>query len=255
MSKLLRILKSILALPFKTGLWLFFLALGTCLGTFGPTIWETGSEALAWWRLSSDTTFDPAVLLSPEKELDLIRTINEQVEPRLKRACILIRKQQADIEYLREKCRFIEQRVADDGDERNGGAVLSQLAAAVSDTTSASPADVERFEQLGGPTWLALRNRSRDLERSLEDLLRLQERVDFLGGKLEERRLVTLRYAPEEVQESVDKTVEIPEVEESRALLQDVHESLFKTIYALDPSLVKKEKKQIATTVKAKTGA
>ncbi len=238
------------ALPLKATIYAALVAAGACLGVFGPSLWEAGTEALALLQSSAnDSTFDPQVLLSPEKELDLIRDVKEDTEPRLKRAQILIRKQRAEIEYLKERSTFIEERVPrGPGETRTGTEILRGLEATLADSTSATDEVRERFDRWGGPRWTALREKSQALEDSLKDLLRMQDRVEFLHDRLEQRRLATLRFAPDNERDSkgTERKMELPEVEESRQLLSQVHEELFKTVYALDPTLVR-ERPEVAS--------
>ena len=126
--------KAILSLPFKAGLYTFLLGLGISVGMFAPTLWQYGSQAFAWLNGTSENcVFDPDVLVSPEKELNLIHSVNDGIEPRLNKARILIRKQGAEIEYLREKCRFIEERVPrDEKENRTPAQILKELADLVS---------------------------------------------------------------------------------------------------------------------------
>ena len=235
---------SLIKMPLKVGIYALLIGFGTLLGVYSPTLYAQGKAAITWFTASSDKKFDPQILLSPEKELDLIQSINNDVGPRLRRVQILIRKQQAEIEYLREKSCFIENRVP--CDEENACSVkqrLSQLAAEMENGNSISQERCEFFKSIDGPTWVALRNRSQASEKSLKQLFALNERVQFLQDKLEKRRLATLQYVPvnneDRIQSPKNREVLIPEIEEAKGLLEDVHETLFKTVYALDPVLLK----------------
>jgi hypothetical protein len=241
MSRVLSLLKKAFTIPFKLGIGTVLLGLGLMLGAYGPTIWTASRDALAWFARSTDGTFDPQILLNPERELRLIRSVESELEPSLRRAQILIRKQQAEIQYLREKSRFIEERVPHvAGDARTGETVLEELSHVVGDGEKAPREIRERFEQLQGPTWIALRTRSESLANSLQELLGLNERVQDLKGKLSSRRAVTLRLVPEGAKEenTVVRSLHVPEFLECKKLLEETHETLFKTIYSLDPAII-----------------
>ena len=184
MVKALKVFKFILSLPFKTMMSTTLLGVGVALGAFGPQIWDAGTEAVAMFQDSGDAAFDPDVLLNPEKELEMIHSIRSDVQPDFKRAQILLRKQRAEIEYLREKCRFIVERVpTNQAEGKTSFEVLSELAERVSTDDEATKDDRELFETYGGPAWMAMQTRSKALEQSLGELLNLQARVEFLQGK------------------------------------------------------------------------
>jgi hypothetical protein len=245
MVKLFHLIRGILALPRRVGLVVVLVGLGAGAASYGPQIWELGSNALALGQTPGDGTFDPAVLLSPEKELNLINSVEEEVAPQLRRAQILIRKQEAEIGYLREKARFIEARVPRPcGETRTAEEILLDLARKAAGESSEAKEDRELFRRLGGPTWVAMRNRREELATSLQGLLRLNERVASLKSTLEKRRLLTLQYAPKEAEEEcqTEEQVRFPEIERTKDLLEVAHETLFKTVYALDPGLLQDEK-------------
>jgi hypothetical protein len=244
MKSILRMVKAIASMPLKAGFYALLIGLGVCLPKYGPALTKCGKAAITRLTTSRDDHFDPRILLFPEKELDLIRSVDDDVQSRLRRAQILIRKQQAEVEYLREKSRFIESHVPrEENDARSAEQVLSQLAAAIEKGDSVSDQDRELFNNVNGPAWLALRNRSAASEESLQELLSLNGRIQFLRERLEKRRMATLQYVPvnheERIPSADERTVVVPEIAEARHLLEGVHETLFKTVYALDPGLVR----------------
>ncbi|UCD57973.1 MAG: hypothetical protein JSV16_02340, partial [Candidatus Hydrogenedentota bacterium] len=184
---------------------------------------------------------DPDILDRPEKELDLIQSINNKVRPRLKKAKILIRKQQAQIAYMREQCEFLQMKVRpDENDSRSAEQILSELAVAVQDGTVST--EQRKLYEKVGQTWIALQNRIEISKQSLQELFALEARIIFLQDKLDERRLATLRYVPERIPSSDTRTVVIRDIEEAHNLLQEAHEALFKTVVSLNPELLKETK-------------
>ena len=231
-------IKAILRMPYKVGIFALLVGLGIYLGSSMPTLSAYGKEAVMWLKSSGDENFDPEILERPEKELDLIQTVNNSVQPKLKKAQILIRKQQAQIAYMREQCEFMKMKVRpDENDTRPVEQILSELAVAVQDGTLSEKQ--RKLYQSVGQTWIALQNRIEISTQSLQELFALETRINFLQGKLDERRLATLRYVPERIPCSDVRTVVIEDIEEAQNLLQDVHETLFKTVVSLNPEMLK----------------
>jgi hypothetical protein len=250
---LVRALVLLVKMPFRAGVYTCLLGLGAGLGVYGPTLWDSSTHALAWFNKNlGDEAFDPTVLVSPAKELDVIRDVRNDVAPRLRRAQCLLRAERTEIAFISEKCKFIEERVPRaQGDSRPAEQILTALAEAVS-AKDATAADRELFESIGGPTWVSLRARQERLSKELASLIRLEERVQVLQGKLEERRLATLRYVPDAGEDSgdpqgkADRKLAFPEIEESRQLLETLHEDLFRVVHALSPDLVSDSSLQAA---------
>jgi len=241
------LVKKVASLPFKPRFYLVLLigAIVTLLNK--PALTEYSRATVMWLRGSANERFDPQILERPEKELDLIQAINKDVRPRLRRAHILIRKQQAEIEYMKEKCLFLEHHVPRDKEEtRSPGEIFTQLAAAI-EAGTISKDEREFFNSIGGQTYVALHNRIRTSEESLQRLFGLGERVDFLQDRLEERRLATLEYCPERIPSSEDRRVVIREIEEAKDLLEGVHETLFKTVYTLSPEALEQTRPMMMT--------
>ena len=239
--KVFKLTKKILSLPFKPGLYLVLILGGICIGVYRPAISEYSKEAVSWIKGSSDENFDPDILERPEKELDLIQSVNRKVQPRLKKAQILIRKQQAQIAYMREQCEFLQMKVRpDENDSRSAEQILSELAVAVQDGTVST--EQRKLYEKVGQTWIALKNRIEISKQSLQELFALEARIIFLQDKLDERRLATLRYVPEQIPSSDTRTVVIRDIEEAQNLLQEAHEALFKTVVSLNPELLKDTK-------------
>ena len=115
MLKTLKTLGAIVRFPLKAikvVLGLILLCLGVGIGLYSDTV----SDAVPWIGNSAEATFDrsgflepatfdPGVLLDPAKELELIQSVSDEVEPRLKQAQIVIRQQQAEVEFLRVRAR------------------------------------------------------------------------------------------------------------------------------------------------------
>jgi len=231
-------------MPLKVGVYALLIGFGTLLGVYSPTLYAQSKGVIARFTASGDKNFDPDILEHPERELDFIQSVNKGVQPRLKRVQILIRKQVAEIEYMKEKCRFLERHVPlAQGESRSAEQVLSECAAQGQDGNISAVSAEQRKLFESAQAWVSWRERIQISERSLKELCGLDARVNFLQGKLEERRLATLRYVPasneDRIQSPGVREVLIPEIEEAKGLLEDIHETLFKTVYALDPILLK----------------
>jgi hypothetical protein len=247
---IIRAIKMLVTLPFKAGLYTGLIAIGACAGAYGPWLWSTGMEAFAALRTKADATFDPQVLVSPEKELDLIAKIRDRIAPDVERAQCLRRQENAELDYLKEKAKLIEERVPrGDNETRSAGQILEDLANAIS-SNSASAADRELFEDLGGPAWALLRKRASALKASLEELTALNDRVLRLQEQLDKKRQMTLRFVPEQCKSQTRSPATdvgkptFPEIEEMRTLLEQSHENLFKGLHALDAGLLDEASKE-----------
>jgi hypothetical protein len=250
MLNLIRVLKTVITFPFRAGMWFAILGIGVLLGHFGPAL-VTKTEALARSYFSHGF-YDPQVALNPVRELEAIDSVRDETDPRLRKVEARIREVRGELFWLAEKSRLIEARVGAQDSNGETSVCLDELAKAAA-CEGASAEVKERFNRLGGPQFVALRERRKALEAGLSDLLRYQGRVDELRGKLETRRVATLRLAPRGAEELQPRpAILFPEVEEVRQELESIHEVLAKAVYSLAPELLQSNAK-VATTSHAST--
>ena len=124
-----------------------------------------------------------------------------------------------------------------ENESRSAEQILSKLAVAATEGTLST--EQRKLYESVGRTWIALQNRIEVSNQSLQELFALEARINFLQGKLDERRLATLRYVPERIAPSDVRTVVIDDIEEAQNLLQQAHEILFKTVVSLNPEMIK----------------
>jgi hypothetical protein len=136
----------------------------------------------------------------------------------------MLRRQRADIEYVRELARFVEGRMSADE--------LARARTAAAGSSEAMPQGLSAL----GQTWVAHQRRIATLEADLARLLALDSRVAGLYAKLDQRRDEAQGLLPEKSEPKARCST--PEVEEVGVLLAGLHERLFKALYALSPALV-----------------
>ena len=221
--------------PFKFGSRLLYAGLLVAIGAVALGDFATPIRAVATSLVSlfgpglGDTMFDPSVSDDSVRELELIDDTEEDVRPKLIRSTTLIRKQRAEIEYLRELSGFLEERIPDE-----------EMAMLHSMEEQGACGEIERSAlSPNARTWLGYHERVWSLESSLESLLHLDQRVTTLYDRLKSRRSEVLGLMPEaEAVVQVEKPRPLTAVDEVGVLLDEAHEELFKLLYALDPGLV-----------------
>ena len=221
--------------PFKFGSRLLYASLlvaigAVALGDFAKPIRTVATSLVSLFGPGlSDAMFDPSVSDDRVRELELIDDTEEDVRPKLIRSATLIRKQRAEIEYLRELSGFLEERIHD-GEMAMLHSMEEQGACGEIERSALSP---------NGRTWLGYHERIRTLESSLESFLHLDQRVTSLYDRLKSRRSEVLGLMPEaEAELQVERPRPVTEVDQVEILLDEAHEELFKLLYALDPALV-----------------
>lgn len=118
----------------------------------------------------------------------------------------------------------------DKKESRSAEQVLCQLVAVIRDGIISKEKRVF-FSSIDRHTWKALQNQIQTSAQSFQGLLALDERIQFLQGEFDERRLVTLECVPEGIPSSDRRRVVIHDIEEVRVFLEGVHETLFKPVY------------------------
>ncbi len=235
MASFLSILSAPLRVPLKlVGAGVLVGAGAVAFGDYGTSIRSTVSQ---WVGLSSwldEDAFDPGLVGNPDKELDFLRQVRDQLEPKVGRAKALIRKHQAEISYLRELTKFVERRIPQ-----------AELALWNADATPVAKLTASADTENPSPelrTWLGYQERIGALQDSLANLAGLIGRVDALNNRLDSRREQTLGLVSDDQLPSGERRPRVqvaPELAEAEQLLSDAHETLFKALHALDPELVR----------------
>lgn len=83
-----------------------FIGPGIYLGASSPSVGTCGKKAMTRLGSSRSENFDTDISKHSEKESDSVRQATNYIQPRPKRAHILIRKQQVQIAYMLGECGF-----------------------------------------------------------------------------------------------------------------------------------------------------